>query len=197
MDEVKLSRALADPIDRLYKTGGLQLVFMFVGTLLLIVSVVPELDKYLRYSLAFIGASFLMLTMAFFFITHIKPINKVRKEIEKDAVLINTVQTTALELVETADMLQDLAFTHANSIASVLKQFGPKIKQIPLIGNAAAQPIEKSENLAIEIIKLSTNTKDVITEIEKALRASDASALKVYLEDLRLLRIKISEIRIE
>jgi hypothetical protein len=168
---------------------------MFVGTLLFVLASILEHEDPLRYSMAIFGSLLLALTKLFFFFTYLRPINETKKKIAKDAEVIDIVQETAIELVRTADMQQELAFTHATGIAEILKEFGPKIKSIPIVGNAAAKPIEKSENLAIDVIKLTTRTKDIVRDLEKALSTNDVSALEIYLKDLQALRNQIPKIK--
>lgn len=195
MDSINpLSEALAAPLEKLHRAGGLQLVFVFVGTLLMLAGALIEMERVNSLFISLSGGVVLGLSMIYFYYSQIQPVRRVREQIKRDAKLIDTAQDAAVELVKTADLLQDLTFKHANRVAGFLQEYGPTIRNLPLIGGAIADTIDRSENLALEIAQASMKTKGVVDNIAQALKESNSETLRTYIDDLRELQGQIPKL---
>lgn len=194
-DVTPLSESLSGSIDKLYKTGGLQLVFLFLGTVLLLFSATIDLKDIVRYGVAFIGFLLLLSCMIYFFLAHIRPVGKLKDELKSKAALIDATHLTALEIVQTSDVIQELTLANASKIANLLKEYGPIIRKLPLVGDKLAAFIEKNENLSVEIVKFSIGAKEITQNIERALKESDLSALQGYIKDLQSMRVSIEKFK--
>ena len=147
-----------------------------------------------RSILCVAGSGLLVFAGAFFWRCHVRPVRRARDRIDRDAELIDAVQQTALELVVTARVFQDLAFSHADWIASLVRGVGPQLRAVPYVGRGLGEAIERSETLAADIARLSGRARSVTDDIERALRESDVEAMRAYLERLRGVRREASHV---
>ncbi len=194
-DVKPLSDAIAGPIEKLYTIGGLQLVFMFVGTILMVLSAIWSIQPPAKYVVLAIGALLVLTVMVIFFITNLMPLRDAQKTLKQQKQLIDTVQNISLETLSLADSLQTIAISHANHVAGLLQEYGPAIKQVPIIGKKLSDRIDTSENLAVDIVVALNEAHKTLTNVETAIRNADATHLKAYVDDLQGLRTTIENLR--
>jgi hypothetical protein len=124
-----LSEALSEPLVKAYKVGGYGLVFVFAGTMLLLVALFFG-DGILRYFLGALGALMILAVLGLFYFQDIKKHIDVNRNIQKNQELINTVQETAIEMTDLAYTLRALAFKNANELATALTQVRSSVKDV-------------------------------------------------------------------
>lgn len=201
-----LSEALSDPIVKAYSVGGYGLVFVFAGTLLLLIALFFGQGIF-HYFVGVLGALMILAVLALFYFQDIKKLVDVNRNIRRNEELINTVQETAIQMTDLAYTLQSLAFKNADELATVLTQLRTNIKDatsIPLlssipgveqIGNIAdSQYVVKAESLSRSIVSTTETAKTVIEDIKTALIQSNPAQLKKYLERLRSMDLQAKKL---
>jgi len=196
-----LSEALSEPLVKAYKVGGYGLVFVFAGTMLLLVALFFG-EGILRYFVGVLGALMILAVLGLFYFQDIKKLVDANKNIQKNQELIDTVQETAIQMTDLAYTLQALAFKNADEIATVLTQVRSRVKDvaaIPLLSNIPGveqigkivdnRYVVKAEDLSKSIVATTATTKTVIEDVKTALIQSNPIQLKKYLDSLKRMDI--------
>jgi len=196
-----LSEALSEPLVKAYKVGGYGLVFVFAGTMLLLVALFFG-EGILRYFVGVLGALMILAVLGLFYFQDIKKLVDANKNIQKNQELIDTVQETAIQMTDLAYTLQALAFKNADEIATVLTQVRSRVKDvaaIPLLSNIPGveqigkivdnRYVVKVEDLSKSIVATTATTKTVIEDVKTALIQSNPIQLKKYLDSLKRMDI--------
>lgn len=196
-----LSEALSEPLVKAYKVGGYGLVFVFAGTMLLLVALFFG-EGILRYFVGVLGALMILAVLGLFYFQDIKKLVDVNENIQKNQELIDTVQETAIQVTDLAYTLQALAFKNADEIATVLTQVRSRVKDvaaIPLLSNIPGveqigkivdnRYVVKAEDLSKSIVATTATTKTVIEDVKTALIQSNPTQLKKYLDNLKRMDI--------
>jgi hypothetical protein len=196
-----LSEALSEPLVKAYKVGGYGLVFVFAGTMLLLVALFFG-EGILRYFVGVLGASMILAVLGLFYFQDIKKLVDANKNIQKNQELIDTVQETAIQMTDLAYTLQALAFKNADEIATVLTQVRSRVKDvasIPLLSNIPGveqigkvvdnRYVVKAEDLSKSIVATTATTKTVIEDVKTALIKSNPTQLRKYLDSLKRMDI--------
>jgi hypothetical protein len=194
-----LSDAIATPILKAYKAGGFGLVFVFVGTLLLLVALFFG-EGLPRYIAAAVGTLMIFFVLVLFYFQDIKKLQQASVTINRNAELVDTIQQTAIEMTDLASHLQSLAFKHADEVAVLITQIRERLAQIkslpivsgiPGIDKIAAisenKHIVRANDLAASIVKSTETAKEIIKEVRIALVECDPKRLSKYLTELRAL----------
>jgi type II secretory pathway component PulJ len=196
-DMKPLSEALSEPLVKAYKVGGYGLVFVFAGTMLLLVALFFG-EGILRYFVGMLGALMILAVLGLFYFQDIKKLVDVNRNIQKNQELINTVQETAIQMTDLAYTLQALAFKNADELATALTQVRSSAKDItaiPLLSNIPGVEqiskiadncyVVKAEDLSKSIVSTTATAKTVIEDVKTALVQSDPTQLKKYLDRLK------------
>ena len=198
-----LSEAISIPIIKAYRVGGFGLVFIFIGTLLLLTAFLFN-TNFVSYLSAGVGTLLILVVLLFFYFQSIRPLMQFSQTIQLNRATIDAVQTTAIQLTELISDLQSLAFKHAEEIASIISQlkealqtinnipgiaFIPGAENIKLLGES--DYVLKTDELATSIIKLTKSAKNTIEEIKTALIQSNPELLAKYLSQLKDLDARI------
>lgn len=198
VSEVKpLSDALSEPLVKAYKAGGYGLVFIFSGTILLLIALFSG-EGILRYLVGIIGALMILAVLALFYFQDIKKLVDVNKNISKNEELINTVQETAIYMTDLAYTLQALAFKNADELATTLTEVRTTVKYVtsmPLLSSIPGVEnigkiadncyVVKAEDLSKSIVATTTTAKTIIEDVKTALIKSNPTLLKKYLEQVK------------
>lgn len=130
-------QALSAPIVKAYKAGGYGLVFVFVGTMLLLLALFFGKGA-LGYVVGVVGAFMILAVLGLFYIQDIKKLRDVNNTIRRNQEPIDTVQETAIQMTDLAYTLQALAFKNAEEIAVAVTQVRKTVKDataIPVLSN--------------------------------------------------------------
>ena len=180
----KISEALSKPINDLFKTGGLGLVFIFIGLLLSIYSFIYS-DSIFAPIMFSIGSFLILTSFVLFLVTQIKGPIRTQKTIEKSAETLDTLQEICIHLIYFTKDLRTYCFKNLDNISASVNASLPLIK--PLLGKHGQKIALQIENISSGIVEISSNTEQVLQDLEKALKKSDFRVLKKYEKDIRYL----------
>jgi hypothetical protein len=205
----KLSEGISTPVLRAYKAGGYGLAFLTMGCLFLVIAAV-FLNEWPRYLLASAGTVLIAPVLVLFYLQDIKKLGDLHRGIKGKKNMIDTVQTTAIEMTELASNLQAFAFKHANEVAEVMTSISkyvaittevrdnlkdilhnpllskvPGVTQLKKIVDSEEIDIAKDKmalarDLSQSIVTTTKASKQVIADIKRALIESNPEALKRY-----------------
>ncbi len=194
-----LSQFISGPILKACKAGGYGLVFVFAGTILLLIALFLG-EGIVRYIVGVTGAFTIVTVLVLLYLK----IASIIKHIDKIEELINTVQETAINITDFAYTLQNLAFKNAQELDTALTQVRANVEDVtsmPLlssipgieqIGKIVDHPfIVKAEDLSKSIVATTATAKTVIEDVRTALVESDPARLKKELEQLQSMEIQV------
>ncbi len=197
-----LSSILTEPLVNAYKAGGYAVVFIIVGTILLLIASFFAQGIF-RYIIAGIGAFTVFAVLALFYVKIIG----IFKRIGKAEELINTVQETAIYVTDFAYTLQAVASKNADELSTAITQVRTTVEDvtslpfisnfpgIEQIGNIADNPhVVKAEDLSKSIVETTTTAKTVIEDVKTALIESDAARLPQYLDRLKGIYLQVTKL---
>ena len=201
-----LSESLSNPIIKSYKAGGLGLVFVFLGTLLLLLALYIG-KGILCYLVAALGSLMILSVLYLFYFQDIKKLKDLNASIKNNRELIDTVQAAAIQMTDLAYDLQALAFKNADEIANTIttiRQNLKGLKHVPLLsktpgfdkvsGLADNKYVLRAEDLSKSIVNFTTTAKEVIENVKTSLVESDPNPLKGYLKQISDLEGKTREL---
>jgi hypothetical protein len=176
-----ISYSALHALDRLYKTGGLALVFVFIGLLLTIYGFIFPQG---RFSLPtfILGALLILTSFVLFSVVHYKGPIKTRKTLKMNAETLDTLQEISINLVGFTKDIQAYCFKNLDKISGTVNAALPIIK--PFLGQKGQDIALKMENITTGIVDISTKTEKIILDIEKALKEGDFKVLKAYDKDI-------------
>lgn len=177
----KISETLASPIEKLFKAGGLALVFIFVGLLFSVYAFIYQQGK-LAIPIFIVGSVLILISFVLFIITQYQGPIKTRKALKKSAETLDTLQETSIELVRLTSLAQSYSYKHIDKIKKTVDAALPLIK--PFLGERGKGFVFEIEKLNAGIVDFSSKAEEVIRNVEKALVDSDFSVLKKYETDI-------------
>jgi hypothetical protein len=179
---LKASKALSEPIEKLFKAGGLALVFVFIG---LILTIYGFSFPQGRYSLPtfILGVLLIVASFILFSIVHYKGPMKTRKTLKQSAETLDTLQEISLNLIGFAKDLQAYSFKNLDKITNTVNASLPLIK--PFLGQKGQDMTLKIGNISTGIVDISSKTEKIIRDVEKALKENDFIVLKAYEQDIK------------
>lgn len=190
-----LSDAIFSPTSKAYKAGGLGLAFLSLGALLMVAAFLLPGRGIVGYFLVGTGFLLVALTCLLFLFKDVLPLFRVRQGIEENRELLDAVQAMALQVTELASELQSLAFKHASTVATVLQEMRPLVRNLPVVGRFAdSNSVVRVDSLSSAIVDYTNRAKSIINDVENALLRSDPRGLKKYISDLTALRGQLTEI---
>lgn len=179
-DVVKFSDVISASIERLFKAGGLALVFIFLGFAAMIFGhfYSSNLSGYIFGIGALLSVSVLFL----FLYTQFRGTVETRKIIRENKELLDATQEIAIGLTNTISETQSLLFKHAEDVGRILEISIPFLSQIPILNNTN---LSETLNVNAVIVATSGKSKEIIDDVHKALINGDVQELKKYSEDLK------------
>jgi hypothetical protein len=183
---VRVTDSLAAWLERLFKVGGLTLVFVFVGLISMIFAYLWTND--LSNWLFGIGAVITFFCMSVFGFAQLYAPVQGRRLLRENKELIDSVQTVAIRVTDTIGELQSLMFRHSKQVEVILATAVPLLKQTPL---ANMIDLSQTENLNALIINSSQAGKKVVADVREALEKCDATHLRVYASQLEVLQERL------
>ena len=203
-----LSEALSEPIVNTYKAGGLGLALLLIGTLLTLIAFFfgPSLFGYV---ILFVGVFLILVLVFLFYFQGIRPLQHGEGQIKKNEEIVNTVQASAMDMVDLARELNKLTLAHVGEVTALITQYQqvvegilPRVQQIAtrfkvpgadkiseIVNN---KYVLKEKALLASILLTADKTKEILEEIKDALSQSDVELLK---ESQRQVKELIQNIR--
>jgi hypothetical protein len=135
-----LSKAVATPLERAYRAGGLGLSLLTLGAILMLVAYVYGKRGLVSHAVLALGAMLILSVLVYFYIGDMRKLVGARKKIRENKELVDTVQQTAVEATQLALHLQSLAFKYADQVALMIQTLRPLITNLPLVGKYADTP---------------------------------------------------------
>ncbi len=201
-----LANAIAVPVIRAYKVGGLGLVFVVIGTFLLVIAVAAPRGP-LSYAVGGVGTLTILAVLAQFYYQSLRPLHDVRVNIKANEELINSIQVSAIQATELCYHLQSLAFKHADKVAPVVSLARQKLREvtiIPIFGNtplargmaefADSEALVSAQDLSASIVEITDAARSVMTNLHRALVNADPKPIKSYCEQLRGIDNRVRDI---
>jgi hypothetical protein len=180
-----LSNAVATPIERAYRAGGLVLGLLTLGAILMLAPYLFGNRDLVSYVVLGLGAALILSVVVYFYVIEMPKLRVVRNKIRENEELVDTVQQTAIEATQLALHLQALAFKHADQVARIIQTVRPMMKSLPLVGKYADNPaLVRAQDLSASIVDTTRTLNEIVGDIQSALIASDAGDLKKYLARL-------------
>jgi hypothetical protein len=190
-----LSDAIFGPVTKAYKAGGLGLAFLGLGAFLMLAAFLLPDRGPLGYVIVVVGFILIALTCVLFLLKDVLPLFRLRRGIRENRELIDAVQAMALQVTEVASDLQSLAFKHASTVAAVMQQARPLLRQVPVVGRFAdSETVVRADSLSSAIVDYTTRAKGIIGDVEDALIRSDARRLRQYIGELREVRSELARL---
>lgn len=177
----KISKSLAESLEKLYKTGGLALVFVFIGLLLSVFSFTYQEGR-LSVPTFILGSLLILISFLLFLFTHFKGTVKTKETLERSANTLDALQKISLDLVYFTQDVRAYSLKNIDTISSIVKTYLPIIR--PLLGKKGQEIINKLDNVSFEINDITTKTEQVLNDLEKALKENDYKVLKSYKKDI-------------
>lgn len=186
----KISKTFADNVDKLYKTGGLALVFVFIGLLLTIFSFIYTASKY-SLPMFVIGSLLTLTSFILFSITQYMGPIKARKTLKESMETMDTLQELSIDLVNLTSNIQSYCFKNLNYIQATVNTALPLVK--PFLGVKGQEIAIKIKNVSAGIVDIISKSEKVIRDIKKALKKNDFKVLKQYESDITDLNKQIKK----
>ncbi len=181
MSKTKISEQLTKSIERLYKVGGLGLVFIFIATLAMIFSFFnPNSD--LSRPMFIIGSILLISSFVLFILVQYNGPIKTRRLLKENEQLLDEIQELSLNLTKLTYNTQAYCFKNVGKIKVIVDSVVPLVK--PFIGDKGRVMVTKIEDISAGIVEFSLSSEKVILDIKKALEDGDFKILKSYKEQL-------------
>lgn len=176
----RFADVLSEAIERLFKAGGLSLVFIFVGFVAMIFGhfYASPLSGYIFGFGTFLNAAILVL----FLYAQIYGVQHTRKVVKENKALLDTTQDIAIGLTNTISETQSLMFKHAEEIGRILELAVPFLSQLPILNK-----VDLSETLNVNAVIVSTTgkSKEIVDDVHKALITGDVEEIGKYSKDLK------------
>jgi hypothetical protein len=180
IDYSTASVRLAEALEKLYRAGGLALVFLFIGTVLVIFgNVAPGIS----HSGTTVGVGVLLLVGSFciFAFLQLRGPGRAIRTLRENQATIDALQELSVELVGSTFAVQAFVLRYANEIADVTRVALPILKRIPVVsGRVREWKLDQVPHLCERAIAVTTDAEVAIKELERALRNADFTLLKRY-----------------
>jgi hypothetical protein len=112
--------------------------------------------------------------------------------INENSETIDAVQEAALKLTDLIGTLQSLAFKYNTQVALAIIAIRPQVKAIPGLENLpAARLISETGSLNQNIVSYISKAKEIVDNLSDALTHSDATKIKIYLQEIQEMKARI------
>ena len=182
----RFSESLANILTKLYKAGGLALVFVFVGLLTMIVAHVQKGS--LSPLLFAVGAVVILTCLGMFVYFQIKGPGRALALAHENKELLDSLQDVSLEATRAVGAVQAYAIKHIEKVDKVLRTLIPLVEGIPLLKSRLdALGLADAGKTSKAIVDGIVGLEHLIAQLESALEQADASKFKAISRDLEAL----------
>jgi hypothetical protein len=181
-DTIKLTESLSKGLERLFRIGGFALAFGFGGMFLIVFS--NASNQTLQMPMFLAGCVLTFGCLLYFVVNNIGT-RKAAKRIKDDLPLLDSLQQVSLQLTDFASLTQALAFKNLSKIQGAIATVLPLIESVPFVGKAAKSAgLTDVERLSGAIVSGTENAKDIVRNLEAAIRSGDLKAIDKYASQL-------------
>ncbi len=179
---VPISESLSKALERLFKAGGFALAFGFGGMVLIVFASLSE--GVLKVPIFTAGCLMTFVCLFFFVFSSVRT-RQVTDRIKDDLPLLDTLQLVALQVADLASLTQSLAFKHLLRVQKAVETVSPMIESLPIIGPIAKNSgLTDAARISGVIVEGTETTKEIVVEMQKAIRSGDLKALERYASKL-------------
>lgn len=190
-----LSNAIAEPIEKAYRAGGLGLSLLTLGAILMLAAYFSNKGGMISLVLLGTGALLIFTIVIYFYLSEMNKLVLSKNKIRENKELVDAVQQTALEATQLALNLQALAFKYAEQMSRIIQTVLPLIRELPLVGKYADSPgLIHAQDLSVAIVETTETLKKIVGDLQTALISSDATGLKKYLARLEAYKDTVQEV---
>lgn len=175
---IKFSDKISASLVNVYRTGGLGLVFIFLGMVLIFIS--PFIKNELDIYTFIIGSTLIMMSFILFLILQFKNPIRNKPKFQENKKMIDELQELSLSLTKLIRELHKLSHKHISEIQTVLNLVNPIIQRLPLVSESIKNKGIKIQNISSNIVELSYAAEEIIKDIETALIQSDIRKFREY-----------------
>lgn len=190
-----LSDAIAEPLTKAYRAGGLALAFLLLGSILMLTA---TLIPTVWLSGALVATEFLLVLVVcgLFFFKELRPLARAQRVTAQNQEMIDNIQAVGVALSDLALELQSLAFKNSEQVEAMYSTILPIIEKIPKVGRRVtdASVVRRSNDLSRQIVTLTRGWGTVIADIRQALVMSNPTVLRKYLVELTRIRRGVQEL---
>ncbi len=185
-----LSEAVAAPIEKAYRAGGLGLSLLTLGAILMLAAYFTESKSVISLALLGTGTLLIFTVILYFYLSEMNKLVHAKSKIRENKELVDAVQQTAIEATQLSLHLQALAFKHADQMARIIQTVRPLMKGLPLVGKFADNSgLVRAQDLSVAIVETTETLNEIVGDLQSALISSDARGLKKYSPVWKLIRI--------
>lgn len=202
-----LSEALSGPIIKAHQEGGLALVFILIGTILMLGAFFFGLSIFGIASLV-IGALIIIVIVSFFYFQSIRPLQRLNAQIKRNQEIIDTVQSYALKMAEMTRDFNKLTIYYVNDAVGIITRYQqisdlviPIIQRFPRVPGSSKivelvdnKYVIKTDALSRSILLTTHEAEEIIDRIHRALHDAELGPLKEYLAQVQYLDQKLKGI---
>ena len=174
----RLSDKLSGSIAKLYKIGGLGLVFIFIGVLIMIVAFLFPKENPFSIPLFVIGSLLVMASFVLFVLIRLKALLPAKRTLLDNKETIDEIQDLAITLTKLTYNTQSYCFKNIDKIKGTVDSVIPIVK--PFLGEKAQKVVLKIEDVSSGIVEYSEAIERVIEDTKEALEKGDFKILSKY-----------------
>lgn len=190
-----LSEAVAAPIEKAYRAGGLGLSLLTLGAILMLAAYFTESKSVISLALLGTGTLLIFTVILYFYLSEMNKLVHAKSKIRENKELVDAVQQTAIEATQLSLHLQALAFKHADQMARIIQTVRPLIKGLPLVGKFADNSgLVRAQDLSVAIVETTETLNEIVGDLQSALISSDPRGLKKYLARLEAYKDTVQEV---
>jgi hypothetical protein len=192
----QLSDAMAAPLVKVYRAGGMGLALLWLGAVLLVTANLTP-GVYGKVVLSVVGVSAVAVPAWFFYVKEVRPIGLARAAVTANRELIDRMQSVALSMSQIGLMLQALVYKHASSVDGLLTASRDQLRSfpIPAVKALAERPaIADAHAFAAAVLVTSERLEVALTALNEAITTSDAGRLQTYLDDVDTIKDELRQL---
>lgn len=193
LDNISLfSDGFATSLTKVYRVGGLTLVFVLVGIITMFVGHFYESE--LSSWIFGVGALETIACLALFLYIQMRGPMRAARLVRENKETIDAVQEIAIELTRVTGMIQSLTFKHIKQVDKILDSTVPLLVMIPAVAKKMDNlGLSDARNVSKIIVDTSTKAETVIHDVEYALVNADTQKLKSYTKDLKMVTLSLRD----
>jgi hypothetical protein len=173
----RLSDKLSGSIAKLYKIGGLGLVFIFIGVLTMIFAFIYPKSTF-SIPLFVIGSLLVTTSFVLFVLIRLKALLPAKRTLLDNKETIDEIQDLAITLTKLTYNTQSYCFKNIDKIKGTVDSVIPIVK--PFLGEKAQKVVLKIEDVSSGIVEYSEAIERVIADTKEALEKGDFKILSKY-----------------
>jgi hypothetical protein len=189
IDSNKITDKLANSLTKLYKVGGLALVFIFIGILTMIFAFINPSKSSFATPMFIIGSGLIIASFFLFIIVQYHGPIKTRKLLRDNKETLDSLQNLSIELTKLIFNTQSYCYKNIEKIASAIDSLSPIVK--PFLGENGLKIASKIEIISKGIVEYSDATEKVVMDIKNALENGDFKILEKYRNEINNLNSKL------